>query len=227
MAMESTRPQPRIATLGPGLAFLLAGAVPGVRADPSTDRAIALYKSNDFSGARRILEKAVAADPANAAACYYLGMTLAEGGDAHSLEAGVSWLAKAVSLAPDNETYLADYGGNSLELADRKRSLDYAMRGRNAMEKAIRLNPADLDAREGLMRFYAQAPWPFGSAAKAMDQAVAIAGRDRARGLEAMLLLGRIHEKDRSASAARAAFAAALAIDPGNRQAQQALARLR
>jgi tetratricopeptide (TPR) repeat protein len=216
-----------MAILGPGLVLLLAGAFPTARADPSTEKGIAFYRKDDFSAARPFLEKAVAADPGNAAACYYLGMTLAEGGDERSYEAAEPWLARAVSLAPGNEAYLADYGGNSLELADRKRSLDYAVRGRNAMEKAIRMNPADLDAREGLMRFYAQAPWPFGSAAKAMDQAAAIAARDRARGLKAMMMLGRIHEKDHSTTAARAAYTAALRIDPGNRRAMQALVQLR
>ena len=227
MAMESRCHKCRVAVLGAGLILLMAGAPPIARADSPAERGIALYKKDNFPAARPLLEKAVAADPGNAAACYYLGMTLAEGGDERSFEAAEKWLARAVSLAPGNETYLADYGGNSLELADRKQSLDYAMKGRNAMEKAIRLNPADLDAREGLMRFYAQAPWPFGSAAKAMAQASAIAGRDRARGLKAMMMLGRIHEKDHSTADARAAYAAALGIDPGCGKAQQALARLR
>jgi tetratricopeptide (TPR) repeat protein len=211
----------------PVLALLLAGAIGVLRADPLTDRAIALYNANNFAAARPLLEKAVAADPRNAAACYYLGEVISERGGDRALEEAEPWLARAVGLAPENELYLSDYGGNTLELAERKRSLDYAVRGRNAMEKAIGMNPADFDAREGLMRFYAQAPWPLGSAAKARAQAAAIVSRDKPRGLRDLLTLGCIHEGDHETGAARAAYAAALAIDPRNPAALQALARLR
>jgi cytochrome c-type biogenesis protein CcmH/NrfG len=172
-------------------------------------------------------EPPVAADPANAAACYHLGMAIRHRGDGRSLDDAVVWLGKAVALAPDDETYLADYGGTCLELADKNRSFDFAIRGRDAMEKAIRLNPGDLDAREGLMRFYAQAPWPLGSDSLARIQAGEIGRRNPVRGLRAWIRLGRIHERAGDTGEAREAYTAALKIDPKNAQALQALARLR
>ncbi len=211
----------------PILAFLLAGAIPALRADPLTDRGIALYNANNVAAARPLLERAVAADPRNAAACYFLGEIIAEPGGERALEEAEQWLSRAVDLAPGNETYLSDYGGNSLELAEKKHSLEFALRGRNAMLKAIGMDPGDFDAREGLMRFYAQAPWPLGSASKAREQAAAIVLRDRARGLRDLITLGRIHEGAHETGAARASFAAVLAIDPRNTAALQALDRLR
>jgi cytochrome c-type biogenesis protein CcmH/NrfG len=94
------------------------------------------------------------------------------------------------------------------------------------MQKAIQLNPDDLDAREGLMRYYAQAPWPLGSNDQAKVQAGEIARRNPARGVREWIRLGRIFEKEGDTDAARAAYTAALQIDPKNDQALQASARL-
>ena len=169
----------------------------------------------------------MAANPRDAAACYCLGMIIARPGDDRALREALRWLAMAVALAPENEDYLADYGGTSLELAEKARSIEFALKGRNAMEKALTMDPRDFAAREGLMRFYAQAPWPLGSATKARAQAAAIVSGDKNRGLKDLLLLGRIQETGHDASAAREAYTAALAIDPRNAVALRALARMR
>ena len=98
------------------------------------------------------------AEPKNAAAAYYYGMTIRRRGDTTALDEAVPWLAKAAELEPTNATYLGDFGGSSLQLAGKTRSLSAATRGREAMIRAVELNPDYLDAREGLMQYYAQAP---------------------------------------------------------------------
>lgn len=132
-----------------------------------TEDAIALYRAKDYPAARAALEKITAAEPTNAAACYYYGMTLMRRGDTKALPDAVPWLEKATKLEPNNATYLADYGGCSMQLAGRTRSLTAATNGRDAMEKSLTINPDNLDARAGLWRFYTEAPWPLGSSAKA------------------------------------------------------------
>ncbi len=205
------------------LLFALAGAL---RADPALDRAVALYAARQYPEAQAALQGIVAARPRDAAACYYLGMTLRHRGDDRARDDAAGWLAKAVALAPANSTYLGDYGGTCLELADQHHSFSYATRGRGAMEKAIALDADNLEARQGLMQFYARAPWPLGSAERARSQADEILRRDPARGLRAFLVLGRALEKAGNRAGAREAYAVALRLAPANGEAAAALARL-
>jgi tetratricopeptide (TPR) repeat protein len=205
------------------LAFALASA----RADPATQAAIGLYAAGRYPEAAAALKKILATNPGNAAACFYLAETIEHGSDEPALRSATALLERAVALAPGNEQYLAEYGGTCLLLADRDRSFTAAMRGRDAMTQAIALDPNDLDARTGLMRFYAQAPWPLGDSDLALSQAEAIARRDPARGLRAFLRLAQIFEKHDDRPAARTACRAALRLNPSNPVATAALARLR
>ena len=164
----------------PLLAVALAPALAAAetRADSPLAAAIALYSDHQYPAARVALEKIAAAEPTNAAACYYLGETLLRRGDTQALDDAVPWLEKAAQLAPTNATYLSDFGGASMELAGKNTSLSAATKGRDAMEQAIKLNPDDLESRAGLMQFYERAPWPIGSSAKAAAQLEEIRQRD-------------------------------------------------
>jgi tetratricopeptide (TPR) repeat protein len=174
------------------LAFAATAAV--LTAAPLDD-AVELYKVKKYPEAREALQKLTAAEPTNAAAAYYYGMTLRRRGDNSALEDAVPWLAKAIELEPNNATYLADFGGSSMQLAGKKTSLSAATRGRDAMIRAIELAPDNLDAREGLMQFYAQAPWPLSSISKALAQADEIAKRDTTRGLAAFITVKTAEKK--------------------------------
>jgi tetratricopeptide (TPR) repeat protein len=207
------------------LSLFLALAL-AVRADPDLDQAVGLYGSRQYPEAQAALERLTLAHPQDAAACYYLGMTLRHRGDAQALDAAVVWLGRAVTLAPTNARYLGDYGGTCLELADEHHSFGFATRGRNAMEKAIGLDPDNLEARQGLMQFYARAPWPLGSGALARTQADEILRRDPARGLRAFLGLGRALENAGDRRGAREAYGVALRLDPASADAAAGARRL-
>ena len=175
------------------LTFMLLGATfllsaPVARADSSADlkAAIALFESRQYPDARAALEKIVTLEPANATACHYLGRVLIARNDQAAFADGLKWLARAAELDPGNAVFLGVYGGASLQQAGRTSSLSAATKGRDAMEKAIAINPGYLDAREGLFQFYLRAPWPIGSAAKAAAQLDGIRERDpeRAAALE-------------------------------------------
>jgi cytochrome c-type biogenesis protein CcmH/NrfG len=202
---------------------LLVGTL---RADPALDAAIGLYQSKQYPAAQVALAKLAMVASPSPAACYYLGMTLRHRGDGQALDAALPWLEKAVALAPENSTYVGDYGGTCFQLADKHRSFSFATRGRNAMEKAIALDPNNLDARNGLMQFYARAPWPLGSQSRAYEQAAEIARRDPAQAVHTYLVLGRSFEKVGDRGAARDAYATALKFGPANAEATAGVARL-
>ncbi len=161
--------------------FLLLAATTAA-AEAPLDTAIALFNAKQYPAARAALEKITLAEPGNAAACYYLGQTLRLRGDSTALDDAAKWLEKAATLEPQNSTYLAAFGGTSLLLAGKNTSFGAAIKGRDAMEQAIKLDPANLDAREGLMQFYERAPWPLGSSTKAAVQLAEISRRDPDRG---------------------------------------------
>ena len=153
------------------------------------DDALALYAQKRYPEARLTLEKITASEPTNAAACHYLGLTLRQRADDRAIEDALPWLGKATELAPTNATYLTSFGIAALQSAGKTRSVSTATRGRDAIIRAIELEPDNLDAREALLQFYASAPWPIGSRTKAKEQAEAIAQRNATRGLFAHVLI--------------------------------------
>jgi len=140
-----------------------------------------LFEARRHPEARALLERIVATEPNNAAASHLLGLTLKLRNDPAALDEALRPLARAVELEPNNPTYLADFGGTSLQLAGRTNSIGAATKGRDAMEKAVALKPDHLDAREGLVQFYQRAPWPIGSSAKAAAHLEEIRKRDSDR----------------------------------------------
>lgn len=142
------------------------------------EQARALFDAKRYPEARVMLEKIVAAEPTNAAACHYLGRVLAARNDPNASEEALPWLEKAVELEPKNPVYLGIYGGTSLQIADKKHSISAALKGRDAMEKAVAIDPGYLDARDGLFQLYQRAPWPIGSSAKAAAHLEEIRKRD-------------------------------------------------
>jgi tetratricopeptide (TPR) repeat protein len=161
------------------LAALTLAAV--ARAATPLEEAVGLYKGKKYPDARAAFEKIATEDPNNAAACYYLGMTLLRRGDGKAMEDALPWLEKASKLDPTSATYLADYGGISMSVAGKTRSLSAATKGRDAMEKSLTLDPENIEARVGLWRFYTEAPWPLGSGSKGAAQLEEIRRRDPKR----------------------------------------------
>jgi tetratricopeptide (TPR) repeat protein len=197
-------------------------------AETPIESAIALYKAKQYPEAQAALEKITAAEPTNAAACHYLGLTLQRSSDPARAEESVNWLKKASDLEPANAAYLADYGGASMESAGRLmatnklRAIGAATDGRDAMEKSLTMDPNNLDARSGLVQFYMQAPWPIGSNSKAYAQAEEINQRDTTLGLITLVAL---KLNDKKYDEAFALCEERLKIEPDNFIALQQLGR--
>jgi tetratricopeptide (TPR) repeat protein len=162
-----------------GVTGLWGASAPGTAAaGAELEAALSLFNAKRYPEARPLFEKIVGADSNNAAACHYLGRTIAARGDTAALEESLGWLAKAVELEPKSAVYLGIFGGTALQVAARTHSLSAAKKGRDAMEKALAIDPDYLEAREGLFQFYERAPWPLGSSANAKAQLEEIRKRD-------------------------------------------------
>jgi tetratricopeptide (TPR) repeat protein len=159
-----------------------------------------LFEAKRYEEARAVLSPAAAeGDPRVA---YYLGrLALLEG---NAVDA-VHWFERAVdgdAGRADYKLWLARaYGREALD-ASFGRRISLARHVRGTLERAIQIDPENIEARLELLRFYLVAPGVMGgSSRKARDQAAAIA---RVSPLRGQIAAGAIAEaEDRDADAER------------------------
>lgn len=147
---------------------------------PDVDAAIRAFEARRYGEARPALR---AAAPADARAALYLGRLELIDGDA---SAAVPWLERAVKGAPrsaDAEHWLGRAYARQARRAGRLKQASLAGKVRDAFETAVRLDPADLEARRDLLQFYLVAPRLFGGGRdRAEAQQRAIAARSALQG---------------------------------------------
>lgn len=164
------------------LALLTAAGHAAVPA-ADLDRARSLFRERKLPEAEAASQALVAAHPREAEAHALLGAVLMVKQDP---EAAVKAYEKAAELEPassERQRQLGDAYGFSAQKAGLMSKLGYAKKCRTAYEKAVELNPQDLNARVSLLNFYAAAPGLVGGGIdKAYAQAAAIKRIDAARG---------------------------------------------
>jgi len=198
-------------------ALLLAACAGAALAAPSAADTLAearrLIANSRLPEAREPLADLLTREPANLDARILLADVL---GRLHRREEALELLKPALKEHPANADLLGAYAGQCLlragELGTGFRALLLARRGRETMERAVLLAPANLSLREGLIEFYRQAPsLAGGDLDKARGHAAALTKLDPVRGAvwSASLLI----EEKRYAEAL-AACDAALAARP-------------
>jgi len=164
-------------------------------ASPQTDEGVRLFDERRLSECRATLEAAAHRDPSDARAAYFLGRALMAQDE---LEAAIPWLEKAVALdsgSSEKQQYLGRCLGFLAVRASFLKQASLAPKIRRAFERAVELDPDNVEARLDLLEYYVQAPGIMGgSREKAQMQIAEIARRDPMRGYRAV---GRIadHEK--------------------------------
>lgn len=154
------------------------------RAAPSLDEAKALIDQRNYPAALQLLEQITAAEPASAEAFFQLGRAAMTLGDDPAF--AVPNLEKAVELNPASSLYqlrLGDAYGRSAQKAGAFSKFGLAKKCKAAYEKAVELDPKNIDARVSLMNYFQQAPGiAGGSKDKALTQAQEIKKLDASRG---------------------------------------------
>jgi len=177
------------------LGFLVLLTSARVFGTPPLDEARRLFAARDLPAAKAALEQIVAAEPGNAEAYSYLARVALAADD---VAAAVASAEKAAGLDPKNSEYqrrLGDAYGRSAQKAGLFSKLGFANKCREAYEKAVALDPANLDARNSLVVYYTQAPSIAGGGLdKAHAQAAEISRRDPVRGRPVLASLY-VHEK--------------------------------
>ena len=162
--------------------FLLAHAA---LASESTlrEQVGAFFREQKWAEAQVLLEKALAAEPENAEVCFFLGVCFLNRNDAPG---ALPFLEKAVALAPANGNYVRHVGdacGMIAQKAGLFAQMTWARKCIAAYDRAVELEPKDINARWSVMEYCRQAPGFLGGGMeKAYVQAAAIKNLDPARG---------------------------------------------
>jgi len=203
---------------------LLFSSAAGALSPDQTASFRAAFQARDFPAAASAAETLVAAHPDEAEAYALLGSVKLAQADA---EAAVAALEKATTLDPKNGDYqrqLGDAYGVSAQKASIFSMPGWAKKCRLAYEKAVELDPTNLNARNSLMGFYQQAPGIAGGGMdKAYAQAAEIKKLDPVRGRVAYATL---YVAEKKYDQAFAEFDAVLKDDPSNYLGLYQLGRL-
>lgn len=191
------------------LAALVVLTLPLAAQAPSPSAAgIALYDQGRYEEAKH----ALAPLPNDPQALFTLGRIALVQNEAAK---AADYLEKAVAKAPNNASYhfwLGQAYGTQAQSASLFGQASLAKKTQAEFERAVQLDPNNLEAREGLMEYYLLAPGIMGgSDEKALAEAAEIRKRDAFEGHKAF---GRIYSHDKKADLARNEYIAAVREQP-------------
>ena len=168
------------------LLFVTALASHAATRSPEQQAAVDLYNQRKNPEAKSAFQKLAAADAKNAETWHYLGLLALRADDP---ETAVKHHEQAVALDPSSSNYynrLGDAYGRSAQKAGVFSKMSLAGKCRTAYEKAVELDPRNIDARFSLLGYYQNAPGIVGGGVdKALGQAQEIKKLDPARGRQA------------------------------------------
>src|SRR5580765_7861375 len=160
--------------LGVTVAYATADAEFGIR----------LFNDKQWTTAQQFFESFTSTHPTDAIGAFYLGRTLFE---QQQYEHAVEWLEKATLLDSTNSQYHLWLGrayGYSAQRASILWQFLLARKVKSHFEKAVELDPDNIDARADLAEYYMKAPRILGGdREKAEAQAHEISRRNLEEGL--------------------------------------------
>lgn len=138
------------------------------------------FNSGNYTAAIKTLQTAATQNPNNAEVQYWLARCYYE---LHDYDNAIAAAEKAVQFDPKNSLYHqwlgTIYGGK----ADRDRSFSDARKVKKEFEEAVRLNPANVEARRDLEQYLMEAPWVVGgNKDEARNQVTAVENIDPIQG---------------------------------------------
>lgn len=208
------------------LPLLMTPATPAAArsAAQSLQRGAELVEEGRFPEAERVLRQALSADGQRAEAAYYLGRVYLETGRAPAAIRLLEGMAGREPRSSRIQQGLGEAYAVEALSASVFRQIGLARASRQALERAVALDPDNVEARVSLFEFYRHAPGAVGgSLEKALGQVREIERRNPSRGHE--LRANLLRDEDRSGEAL-SEYRQAIAADPDNLQARLSLATL-
>jgi tetratricopeptide (TPR) repeat protein len=176
------------------------------------DQARSLYEAKKYEEAKKLLTPIKEGTEDYAAAQYYLGRIAF---DQDNLDDAQDYFEEAVDAndkVADYHNWLGDTYGSIARDANPIKQGILAPKMKSAWEKAIALDPKNIDARKSLIEYYTQAPgFMGGSFEKAHDVAKQIKKLNLAEG---HLAEGRVYSREKKMPEAEKEFIAMVKADP-------------
>lgn len=161
-------------------------------AQSTINEGVKLFEQGELSQAKSFFTNYLKSDKKNTEANFYLGRIYF---DEEDYGEAIDWFKKAAKYDKSNSKYYMWLGhsyGRSAQNAGKIKQAFYAKDSRKNYEKAIELDPNNVEARESAMEFYLQAPGFMGGGRdKAEEQAKLISNIDDVAGFTAW---GRVYE---------------------------------
>lgn len=194
------------------LLLLLAGAARAAIPAADLDHARGLLRERKLPEAEAAAHILAAAHPAEAATHALLGAVYMAKQEPESAAKAYGKAAELEPTSSERQRQLGDAYGFSAQKAGMMSKLGYAKKCRAAYEKAVELDPKNLNARISLLNFYAAAPGLVGGGMdKAYAQAAEIKRIDTARG---HVVYAQLYSTEKKFAEAFAALEAALLLHP-------------
>ena len=150
-----------------------------VLSQPDISRGVEAFENRNYYGAERFFTDYTAVNTEDPEGWYYLGRVKMEKGEN---KVAIDYFEKAIDLDQENSLYFTWGGINYIHLLSKVNFMEqglYAYRALNTLEKAVELDPDNLEARIWLAGYYANAPsFAGGSESDAKDQLAEIFKRD-------------------------------------------------
>ena len=147
---------------------------------------VILFERGEFAAAQQFFEAFVSQHPTNPSGVYFLGRTAFERGQYGQ---AATWFVQAVQLVSGNAEYhhwLGRAYGRQAQQAGGE-AFFLARKVRTHFEKAVELDPDNIEARFDLLEYYLQASiFVSGGLTKAREQAEEIAKRNAEEGRKAL-----------------------------------------
>lgn len=163
--------------------FLAASLLAAQPAAADVAAGLSARDAGEWEQALTEFDKALKEDATSFEANWRMGETLVMLGEAKE---ALDYLETAIEQNPNHADAHYWWGAANGEMAGQASIFSasgYAKACRTAFEKAVELDPGHLDAREGLLQYYLEAPgFLGGDSDKALGQAQAIFEQDRERG---------------------------------------------
>ena len=145
----------------------------------SLDAGVKLFEAKKFAEAKAVFAPVASQ---NAEAAYYMGRIAVSENDDKAAE----WFEKSVKMSPNNSVYWDWLGrayGDQAATASKFRLPFLAPKVKGAFERAVALDPNNIEAREDVIQYYLRAPgFLGGSRQKAREEAIEIKRRNAYRG---------------------------------------------
>lgn len=194
------------------LPLALAGHTLAAQTTPSLAHARGQFDARNYDAAKQEFTALARATPNDAVPVYWLGRVALQ---QNELDEGVKHLERCIKIDDTNadcHAWIGNALGSTAQKASKLKLPFLAKRIKKEFDRAVELDPANLEGRSGLVQYYMQAPgFLGGSMPRAREHAAEIEKFNKLRGA---LAYGLLADHEKNPKGAETAYQRAITVAP-------------